>query len=354
MKKLKDIKYVEFIERILKWNYMPFIIFGCFTFILHFRFTGMFADDIWFSDILRAGNYNILTYSLWRYESWTSRTILEAMVLLGVNMPAFLWRLTNTIIIVTIGVFLSKIFIGDEHRFEGNIVIVSLMSIYPYYHVISVGMVAGSVNYFWPLAFALIAAYSLHKIINGKKIKKYEYMIYVVSLLFGVNNEQICFVMLTAYAVCAIHLLLQRRVNTFVLIQFGICLLSLIYILTCPGNAFRMIKETATWFPEYASFSFLQKIDLGISTVIQKIFFTDNRLFMTFAFLMFVLIWQTRKNVLYKITVAIPLLVLLLLSVLYQRTDYYNLLMKLLDIVKLNGIIHSPMLHSFKIFLLSC
>ena len=90
MKKLKDIKYVEFIERILKWNYMPFIIFGCFTFILHFRFTGMFADDIWFSDILRAGNYNILTYSLWRYESWTSRTILEAMVLLGVNMPAFL------------------------------------------------------------------------------------------------------------------------------------------------------------------------------------------------------------------------------------------------------------------------
>ena len=45
------------------------------------------------------------------------------------------------------------------------------------------------------------------------------------------------------------------------------CIASLIFILTCPGNAIRFSSEVKTWFPEYTTLSFFDKIQLGILTI---------------------------------------------------------------------------------------
>ena len=44
----------------------------------------------------------------------------------------------------------------------------------------------------------------------------------------------------------------------------GSWFLYLIFIATCPGNHMRTISETATWYPDYANFSILPKIYLGV------------------------------------------------------------------------------------------
>lgn len=311
----------------------------------------MYGDDIWFKNISSSGDYNLVTYLSWRYATWTSRMVIEAIEILGVSIPVLLWRVLNTIVIVTIGVFLSKILVREEHRLGGNIAIVSLMLLYPYMDVISVGVVAGSVNYFWPFAFGLIAIYPLRKIADGKKIKGYEYILYVIALIVGSNQEQMCFTLLAVYLAFAIHMVVRKKVKPFVLVQLGVCILSLMIILTCPGNACRTAQETTTWFPEYASFSFLQKAELGVSAVLSKLFLTDNKLLFVLSFLVFILVWQRHKKVSYSIIAAIPLLLLTALSALYTVSDAYEILTKLFGIVKADGIINAETVHSAEAYL---
>ena len=306
----------------------------------------MYGDDVWFKNTFSSGEYNLVTYLSWRYATWTSRMIIEAIEIFGVSMPVLLWRVLNTIVIVAIGVFLSKILVRDEHRFVGNIAIVSLMLLYPYIDVISVGMVAGSVNYFWPFAFGLIAIYPLRKIADGKKIRGYEYILYFISLLIASNQEQMCFVLLTVYLAFTIHMVVRKNVKPFVLAQLGVCILSLMIILACPGNACRNAQETTTWFPEYASFTFLQKAELGVSAVLQKLFLTNNILFLVLSFLVFILVWQKHKNVIYSVVAAIPLLLLIALSALYPVSNAYEILTKLFGMVHADGIINAETIHS--------
>ncbi|BDP77051.1 hypothetical protein EfmAA242_12790 [Enterococcus faecium] len=52
-----------------------------------------------------------------------------------------------------------------------------------------------------------------------------------------------------------------------------ISLAELIFSLTTPGNALRAAHEINKWFPEYKNFNFLNKLDLGISSLNLIIYF---------------------------------------------------------------------------------
>jgi len=337
------------VSRIFSWSYLPFIILGCYFFVLHLRFNASYGDDIWFYDTFTSGGYNLFTYLSWRYSWWTSRMIIEAIEIVGVCMPIVLWKMLNTAILVTIGVFLSKIFVQEEHRFEGNVLIASLMLLYTYNDVLLVGLVSGSANYFWPFAFGLIAIYPLRKMADGKRIRGYEYCLYVIALLIASNQEQMCIVLLAVYMAYTVVMLARKKVRPFVFVQLGITLFSLVTILTCPGNANRFVQEISIWLPQYSSFTFLQKVQAGISGTLAKLFLTDNKLFLGFAFVVFILTWQKSKKLASIVVAGIPLLLLIALSALYPAAGRYEILQKFFGAVKSDGIIE--MGASFKSYL---
>jgi hypothetical protein len=328
------------LKRIFAWEHIPFIILGCYFFILHFRLNAaLYGDDVWFYNTFTSGGYNLFTYLSWRYSWWTSRMIIEAIEIAGVCMPVLLWKVLNTAVIVSIGVFLSKIFVREEHRLEGNIVIVSLMLLYTYNDVLLVGVVSGSANYFWPVAFGLIAIYPLRKMADGKRIRGYEYCLYAISLLIGSNQEQMCIILLAVYLAYAVFMLVRKKVRPFIFVQLGLAIFSLVMILTCPGNASRVVQETATWLPQYSSFTFLQKIQLGVSGVLAKIFLTNNKLFLGFTFVVLFMTWQKSKKLSSIVVASIPLLLLIASSALYPAANRYEILQKLFGAVKPDGII---------------
>jgi hypothetical protein len=292
--------------KMLKHPYLSIIIFGTIVFIMHLFITPDFADDIWFANAFSDFNNNPFSYSIVRYNTWTSRTLIELLILLCVKTPAIIWRILDTSMMIIIAVFISKILAEDKNRAQINIVVASLLMLFPFAILSSAGWIATTVNYTWSLAFGLIAIYPLSKIMRGKRIRVYEFFVYIPALLVGANQEQMFIILFAVYLIFTVYLFSKKRINKFVLVQLGLCLLSLINILICPGNANRVAAEIGRWLPQFANFSFLHRAELGLSVSLASIFLNNNLLFLLLTFFVFVLVWQKKDRIIYKVIAAVP------------------------------------------------
>jgi hypothetical protein len=300
----------------LKWPYLPFAVLGIIAFLIHLPMQPGASDDLSFAKMFSTPGFDPFSYSVTRYLTWTSRTLLEFLLMFGISIPEMFWKLADTLVFVTIGVFISKL-TAKERRLEINAFIASLMLLYPYTDLSSAGWITTTVNYSWPLMFSLIALYPLRKTADGRRIKAYEYPLYSVSLLIAANQEQLCFVLLAVYGTFTAYMLIKRKPRTFVLVQLGLCILSLAYILLCPGNAARSAQETSRWFTDYRMFSFLQKLESGISGCLASLFLTRNAVFLVSTFIVFLSVRQKYKCVLYRLIAALPFFSAAVLFVLY-------------------------------------
>lgn len=116
-----------------------------------------------------------------------------------------------------------------------------------------------------------------------------------------------CASLLVIYVPVTLYLILKKRTNIYMVIQSMICILSLIFILTCPGNAARDISETATWFPEFAYLSFIQKFLMGYSSSLAKFIFEPNAVFIIVGTLLFILVCLKEKNKYIRIISILPM-----------------------------------------------
>lgn len=281
-------------ERLLKicrWQYLYLGVLAVLFFILHLKLPLNTGDDIFFLNSLQ--DQTLWQYLSSRYETWTSRLIIET-ALIGVVRYSWLWRILDTAMVVVIAVAMSKLISAEEKRIRGLLIALLILA-YPFIDISSAGWIATTVNYLWPLALGLVAMIPIKKMLLKETIFWWECPIYALSLLFAANNEQMCALLCGVYGVFLIYLWKKRLLRPLLLIQLCIALLSLIFILTCPGNDSRYISEISTWFPEYAQFSFFGKLELGFSSTLYHYVMEPNMLVLVFIVLMFVAIW-TRKE----------------------------------------------------------
>lgn len=332
--------------RALKWPYLPFAVLGIVIFLIHLPMKTGGSDDLSFMKMFSAPGFDPFLYSVNRYLTWTSRTLLEFLLMFGISIPELLWKIIDTLVYVMIGVFLSKV-IARERRFEINAFIAGLMLLFPYTDLSSAGWVTTTVNYSWPLMFGLIALYPLRKISWGKKIRAYEYPLYAVSLLIAANQEQLCFVMLAVYGAFTIYRLSKKKNDSIVFIQLGLCVLSLAYVLLCPGNSARSVKEASDWFPDYKAFTFIQKTESGVSGFLSSLFLSRNSVFLVLTFLVFLTVQRKYKNVFYWVIASLPFLSAAALYALYFFKNDSLGLGSLFNLAGPYGIINSLTLGSF-------
>lgn len=288
------------------WPYWPIVLLGCIYFIIHLRISPNFADDQVFASIASTDGFNIFQYSVSRYLTWSSRTLLEVLLMWSVSVPPIFWKICDTLIIIAVGVFLSKLLFRDEYRMQGNLVIAALLLLVPYQMMSSAGWIATTVNYIWPLAFGLISLYPLRKLADGQKIRGYEYVLYSVCLLFGANQEQMCAILTAIYGFFTIYMFVKKKIHIYVFIQFVLCILSLVYILLAPGNDVRTVQETATWYPEHGTFSLMQKMMLGVVAAGKDIIFHQNWPFLILCILSCMLVWQKNRKVSSRVLALVP------------------------------------------------
>lgn len=301
--------------------YLPFGVLLLVELFIHWKINlNIPGDDAVFLSYSQEEGYSLLSWLAERYMTWSSRTLIEAMMMIMVNLPPIIWRVTDAIVVLAGVVTLTKLLEKKGYREYYSFYISLAFLALPYSYMSLAGWVATSVNYMWPLAAGLIGIYPIRKYIDEKNIKLYEKIFFSICLIFAGNSEQIAFILFVSYGGYIIYLLIIREgaviltCYRYILFQFGLSILCLVYILVCPGNTNRSQAEMITWLPEFASYSILKKIELGISETIKAVFVLESSGFLIMTFLLAVLIWQSRKEWIYRMLALIPAFVVLLFT----------------------------------------
>ncbi len=305
------------ILRFFTSNYFPFIFYTVLMLIFHFIIEMNYGDDDWFEQILGddSGSFKVWAeYLVSRYYQWSSRIVIESILILIVNAQ-FLWKIIDTAVMLWIAVALS-LFFNRKGRTSVNWFIVFAMLSFPMDALRTAGWIATTLNYSWTLAFGLLAMLPIKNIVCGQKNRWYIYLLALPALIYSVNHEQMCAVMLAICGLFTVYIFVRdKKVPWFVLFETLISLASLIFILTCPGNNNRTIQEIATFFPTFADVSFLRKVEMGYLSAMYEFIMQPNLVFALFCAVIVAAVFIYNKKAIYRLIAVIPFVISLVMII---------------------------------------
>lgn len=302
-------------KKIISHKYFPFFIFFLLFFVYHFFTPLGTGDDLYFQ---KAFSDSFPVWITQRYQLWTSRILIETVLSIMLQLPHFFWCLLDSVLFTSVAYSISKIF-GFQDKLYYNWIICFLLMIYPFSILGSAGWYATTINYLWPLSFGLIALLPIKKVLSREPIPFYMYPIFSLSLLFACNFEQMCCIIFCFYFIFLIYYYWRyKKINRFWMFLLILSLISLIFILSCPGNYTRSIAEINTWYPSYANFGLLGKSYLGFVTMFIGLIKNPNLLFYILCFLLFFSVKSSRHILI--INAKIPFILLILFHLLVDLT----------------------------------
>ena len=299
----------EKIRTLVKAHYFPFIVYGALMLVIHMGIELNFGDDTQvFKPVLQAEGSLLgiwLEFLIKRYQTWSSRLVIESVLILVVQ-STMLWRVLDTIIMVWIAVAFSLMF-NREKRSSVNWFIVCAMFAYPMESMISAGWIASTTNYSWPLAMGMMAMIPISNLVHGKRTGWIVYVMATVGLIYSVNQEQMCGVVLAISAFFLIWIKIRDGVfSKFILAEIVVSFASMVFILTCPGNEERTAYEIIAKFPEFSEMSLFRKLEMGYSSALFEFFTKQNFVFVAFSIVLVVAVILHTKKAGLRWIAAIP------------------------------------------------
>lgn len=285
---------------------------------LEIKFVTKKWDDLWFASLWDQENFNLFSYIVFRFNRWSSRIFIESTLIPVARAPLYLFNICNALFVLLLVWGLYQITRSNPLNSELNPLqlLVCACAIFLFYPLISMseaGWIATCLNYLWPGACLLYCLVMVRKQAFGAEIPWWQMVLFVLAGLFGTNTEQtmvIATVVLVIYAIYQYH---QNPDNirklTLLWILSGIVILQWALFIFSPGNRNRSAEEVETWFPAFADFSFLQKIDIGITTTIRTFFKLDYHLTLLFTLMIFLSYQLSESHLIDRILSAVPFIV---------------------------------------------
>ena len=187
------------------------------------------------------------------------------------------------------------------------------MMLIPFDILTNAGWIATTVSYFGPQAFAVMALVPIKKVIEGEKIKPWHFVLYCLCLLYGANAEQMGVVLVGCYVVASIYIIIKnKKYDWRIGVLTILTIVSMLYIMTCPGNWSRDVSEEMSWFPTYGMLDLVDKADIGISTTLKWMFASGMIFIIVICGMMTYFVWKKYKDPLYRFISLVPTTAVLL------------------------------------------
>lgn len=287
-------------------EFAPFVLLAVGGLLLHVFLILNWGDDAFFRDSLQPDNVTLLSFLVERYFKWSSRLIIEA-IMIGITQIPIIWWFLDTAILVLAAYCLSLLLPRMDRK--ANYLLVCLVFIYPFIDMRTAGWIATTMNYIWPLSFGLYAMVSIKKLLAGESLKIYQYVLSVLALLYAANHEQMGTLLAGFFVLfCIYQFSTQHKIHWFLLLEAVLSIASVLFILTAPGNEIRTLWTLETQFPGYALLSFFDKLEIGFSSTLFGLVMKPNLSFLLFALLLFLGAKATKQRRLFLIIAALPLL----------------------------------------------
>ena len=313
---------------------MPFFIVAFVGIIYHLRIRPMAGDDVFFSQA--TSELGLWDYLIQRYETWTSRFVIEFLLVWIIKYP-ILWRLIDLTLFISFPVLISKIFDGGKLM---DWCAAAAVLLYPFHDMGTAGWITTTVNYFWPVWGMFFVGFLLKKMLVHKKINIVEGIAGVLVCVIASSHEQVAVILFVVFILYGIYLicgkskktplvqdsagstLTDKKVihsnNLYLAGMVLVNIITLISILLCPGNAGRNAVSIAD-LPIFETYGFGDKLYLGLLSI-ERVFIANcDAVFLTVAMLVYV------KTDDYKKTIISALPVLILFGQTAMRTAYPGL-----------------------------
>ncbi len=235
---------------------------------IYFYSQKIVGDDIYYSTVDFSSIGHIKEFLVGRYQTWSSRLIIETLMVALIKVPFVIWTALTSLLFTLTGYLIVEMF--TEKRFEDILLTLSLLLLYPITHMRSAGWIATTLNYQYPLTLGLVALKVLYDYYQNRTISLGKKIISTLCLVFACNAEQAALIIFCFYFLIILYnkIKYDKKPSLYILVNLIIALLSILFILTCPGNANRNAREMLSWYPEYANFGFAEKAYLGIVTTV--------------------------------------------------------------------------------------
>lgn len=296
------------------WNkkYAPFFVLLLMMILLHLLIQTGWGDEVNFKNYLKGTT--ILEYMQSRYSGWSSRILIEIVLIGLLQLPKIIWVLLDSSMMLLLAYSISKLF-NHKRKESVNWVICLLCLIYPFFDMCSAGWYATTLNYLWPLALGMFAMIPIKNAYQSKKEKKYMYPLYSLSLLFACNHEQMCAIIFCFYFLFIIDLWRKKKLTKFIIFQFFLALASFLFIILCPGNGMRKELEMDRWYPTYGKFHLVHKVYLGIVSMIAVSTFELNILLLILSVILLLVSIYQKKKPIWIFIASMPLMIISMFSV---------------------------------------
>lgn len=300
------------IKKILHNKYFPIILLTIIMIAFHLRFQ-ITGDDFYFSNVLNSDS--IVKYLINRYNSWTGRLIIEFFLASILSIGFWLWKIIDIIVVDILYIVIAKLINSEDQEYINWLILIFIL-LYKFTAMRSAGWAATTLNYLWPLSFGLASLIPIKKLIQGKKIKWYEYILFTLALIYSANEEQMCIILIGTYLlICIYTFVFCKKKNVLPIIYLGLCIISIIFIFSCPGNSIRKNQEILNWFPGYNMLTFIDKVAISITSTMAEYICTFHLIFIIFTFLLFLVVSVKYKNIFYRGIALVPLIINIIFSI---------------------------------------
>ena len=306
-------KPLTFKERMNR-SWVPFTLLFIVFLLLHMQFTLGTGDDPMYAMMLKS--YDLKSFSIWHYYTWSSRTLIEAVLCLVETLPEAVWRILNPAVLTLLAYCMARL-LGIEKNAQASWVLCGLFLTLQWKNMASAGWICTTLVFVWPLAAALVAIQPYLTLQRGKKLKAWVCFLTLPLLLYATNMEQLLVVTLfclIAYLVWC--LAMKQPIHPLTYAHLVICVANLIYTATCPGNANRLAGGTASWYQNFGMRTVWQNIELGISNGLATSVFHADILFFVFCFFLCCCIFLRYKHWFYRALGAFPVCIVFVLGIL--------------------------------------
>ncbi|MBQ8117067.1 MAG: hypothetical protein IJ147_03320 [Lachnospiraceae bacterium] len=294
---------------------ITFAVTLCVIALYHMILPITFGDDMVYKTLL--DDQTLGEFLRFQWENWTSRILIE-FVLLSVIKYDLLWRVLDTVFVVTLGTMLGRI--TEEKRFS-----YAVLLLYPFHEMASAGWVNTTLNYLWPLWSGMLIFVMYKKYMTGEKLHWSAYLWSIPAVLFACDQEQMAVVMLiVTVGMIGIGISRKRYLMPYVDLMFLLNIACLVKMFICPGNQARSVTETSIRYAAFSELSVWDKIFLGVYNVESTFIARPHILFLPITLLLAFLVFQKTESGWKRGLAAAPAAVTLAHCVLAESMTKWN------------------------------
>ena len=217
------------------------------------------GDDNWFlATYILNFDENLINFLRFRYDSWSTRLLLEAYTLFLLKHP-ILYRLSMAVWVVAVVTGLRRL-VGQNRNDKVLWAMCACVALIPMDLNLRAGYVCTTVNYVFTLGCILWAVVPVVERIRGNKPPVWQEVLSLLLMILGCNMEYYCPPALILCAVLAVWLAVKKKNPWLPIVLTAIAAVSLWYALAAPASTVSAYDSGAQHFPGYENLSTLEKL----------------------------------------------------------------------------------------------